>query len=201
MIQFILLFSKQAKPRLQKWFTSHTEKTKKKMFREVTTAVLSRSPVFNHDRVYHCNSLQFLEDPRCAPSLNTRVSSWSIKDTPACISVVGLVCTASQPDRIVMCVTAEEGDNELLTLEIIHHYVELLDQYFGSVCELDIIYNYEKVRRVSPSLSLSLLTSGLLHSRRISPSRGDPRQLQEEYPQCHQTSRFSPRGGNAAGFI
>merc|ERR1711874_689610 len=41
---FILLFSKQAKPRLQKWFTSHTEKTKKKMFREVTTAVLSRGP-------------------------------------------------------------------------------------------------------------------------------------------------------------
>ena len=40
---------------------------------------------------------------------------------------------------------AEEGDNELLTLEIIHNYVELLDQYFGSVCELDIIYNYEKV--------------------------------------------------------
>ena len=41
---------------------------------------------------------------------------------------------------------SEEGDNELLTLEIIHNYVELLDQYFGSVCELDIIYNYEKVR-------------------------------------------------------
>ena len=40
---------------------------------------------------------------------------------------------------------SEDGDNELLTLEIIHNYVELLDQYFGSVCELDIIYNYEKV--------------------------------------------------------
>jgi len=35
-------------------------------------------------------------------------------------------------------------DNELLTLEIIHRYVELLDKYFGSVCELDIIFNYEK---------------------------------------------------------
>ena len=44
MIQFMLLFSKQAKPRLQKWFTSHPEKVKKKMFREVTTAVLSRGP-------------------------------------------------------------------------------------------------------------------------------------------------------------
>merc|ERR1712018_1026199 len=37
-----------------------------------------------------------------------------------------------------------EKDNKLLTLEIIHHFVELLDLYFGSVCELDIIYNYEK---------------------------------------------------------
>ena len=43
-------------------------------------------------------------------------------------------------------IISEEGDNELLTLEIIHNYVELLDQYFGSVCELDIIYNYEKVK-------------------------------------------------------
>lgn len=27
----------------------------------------------------------------------------------------------------------EKDDNELLTLEIIHRYVELLDKYFGSV--------------------------------------------------------------------
>lgn len=32
----------------------------------------------------------------------------------------------------------------MLTLEIIHRYVELLDKYFGSVCELDIIFNFEK---------------------------------------------------------
>ncbi|KAG7271356.1 hypothetical protein CRUP_006848, partial [Coryphaenoides rupestris] len=37
-----------------------------------------------------------------------------------------------------------EQDNELITLEIIHRYVELLDKYFGSVCELDIIFNFEK---------------------------------------------------------
>ena len=29
-----------------------------------------------------------------------------------------------------------------------NHFVQLLDLYFGSVCELDIIYNYEKVRDV-----------------------------------------------------
>ena len=35
-------------------------------------------------------------------------------------------------------------DNELITLEMIHHFVEILDRYFGSVCELDIIFNFHK---------------------------------------------------------
>ncbi|KAI3658419.1 hypothetical protein MP638_007521 [Amoeboaphelidium occidentale] len=34
--------------------------------------------------------------------------------------------------------------NELLTLEIIHRYVEVLDRYFGNVCELDLIFNFHK---------------------------------------------------------
>ena len=62
---------------------------------------------------------------------------------------------------LYFCAAIDAGDNELLTLEIIHRYVELLDKYFGSVsicnlldsrkiqlplqvCELDIIFNYEK---------------------------------------------------------
>ena len=47
---------------------------------------------------------------------------------------------------LYFCCAIENTDNELLTLEIIHRYVELLDKYFGSVCELDIIFNFEKVR-------------------------------------------------------
>ena len=34
---------------------------------------------------------------------------------------------------LYFCCAIEEDDNELLTLEIIHRYVELLDKYFGSV--------------------------------------------------------------------
>lgn len=34
-------------------------------------------------------------------------------------------------------------DNELLALETIHRFVELLDGHFGNVCELDIVFNYE----------------------------------------------------------
>jgi AP-1 complex subunit sigma 1/2 len=42
----------------------------------------------------------------------------------------------------IMCVSRE--DNELLALEIVHHYVEILDKYFGNVCELDVIFNFHK---------------------------------------------------------
>ena len=33
------------------------------------------------------------------------------------------------------CAAIGPDDNELITLEIIHRYVELLDKYFGSVSE------------------------------------------------------------------
>merc|ERR1712210_339147 len=45
---------------------------------------------------------------------------------------------------LYFCCAVEQGDNELVVLEVIHRYVELLDKYFGSVCELDIIFNFEK---------------------------------------------------------
>ncbi|MEW5305808.1 MAG: hypothetical protein WDW38_000208 [Sanguina aurantia] len=38
----------------------------------------------------------------------------------------------------------DASDNELITLEIIHQYVEVLDRYFGNVCELDLIFNFHK---------------------------------------------------------
>jgi AP-2 complex subunit sigma-1 len=37
------------------------------------------------------------------------------------------------------------NDNELLLMETIHFFVEFLDLYFGNVCELDIIFHFNKV--------------------------------------------------------
>merc|ERR1712000_371454 len=36
-------------------------------------------------------------------------------------------------------------DNELLLMETIHLFAELLDQYFSNVCELDIVFHFNKV--------------------------------------------------------
>eukprot|EP01033_Poteriospumella_lacustris_P006707 gene6707-4836_t len=43
---------------------------------------------------------------------------------------------------------ADITDNELLLMETIHLFVELLDQYFSNVCELDIVFHFNKVYAV-----------------------------------------------------
>lgn len=45
-----------------------------------------------------------------------------------------------------LCVDAH--DNELSMLEFIHLFVEVLDRYFGSVCELDLVFNFYKVYQI-----------------------------------------------------
>ncbi|CAE6474645.1 unnamed protein product [Rhizoctonia solani] len=47
------------------------------------------------------------------------------------------------------------GDNELVTLEIIHRYVEVLDRYFGNVCELDLIFNFQKAYAILDELIIA----------------------------------------------
>ncbi|XP_054165881.1 AP-1 complex subunit sigma-2-like isoform X2 [Oppia nitens] len=109
MMQFMLLFSRQGKLRLQKWFAAYQDKTKKKTTRELINIILSRKPKL-------CSFLEW-------------------KD---------LKIVYKRYASLYFCCAVEQSDNELLTLEIIHRYVELLDKYFGSVCELDIIFNFEK---------------------------------------------------------
>ncbi|CAD5119839.1 DgyrCDS8421 [Dimorphilus gyrociliatus] len=109
MIHFMLLFSRQGKLRLQKWFVAHPEKTKKKFIRELITSVVARKPKM-------CNFIEWKD----MKVIYKRYAS------------------------LYFCCCVEKNDNELMILELIHRYVELLDKYFGNVCELDIIFNFEK---------------------------------------------------------
>uniref|UniRef100_A0A3P9GY46 AP complex subunit sigma n=1 Tax=Oryzias latipes TaxID=8090 RepID=A0A3P9GY46_ORYLA len=108
-IHFLLLFSRQGKLRLQKWFTPLSELEKKKVIRDMTLMVLARPPRTS-------NFLQWRD----------------------------LKIVYKRYASLYFCTGLEEKDNELLALEMIHRYVELLDKYFGNVCELDIIFNFEK---------------------------------------------------------
>ena len=109
MIHFILLFSRQGKIRLQKWYDAFSDKEKKKISREMTTTILARKPKMSN----------FLE--------------WK-----------NMQIVYKRYASLFFAFAISRDDNELLALEIIHRYVEVLDMYFGSVCELDIIFNFEK---------------------------------------------------------
>ncbi|KAG8460328.1 hypothetical protein KFE25_011819 [Diacronema lutheri] len=52
-----------------------------------------------------------------------------------------------------LCV--EQADNELAMFESIHLLVEVLDQFFGNVCELDLVYNFYKVYMILDELFLA----------------------------------------------
>lgn len=43
----------------------------------------------------------------------------------------------------------DKEDNELIILELMQSFVEILDKYFGNVCELDLIFNFHKVNTLS----------------------------------------------------
>lgn len=109
MLNFMLLFSRQGKLRLQKWYYLQPAKTEKKVARDLIQLILSRKPKM-------CSFIDYKD----YKIVYKRYAS------------------------LYFCCAVDPSDNELLILELIHRYVELLDKYFGSVCELDIIFNFEK---------------------------------------------------------
>ncbi|XP_064394218.1 AP-1 complex subunit sigma-2-like isoform X1 [Halichondria panicea] len=109
MIQYVLLFSRQGKVRLQKWYQAFQVREKKKIQRELVSTILARKSKM-------CNILEYKDQK----IVYKRYAS------------------------LYFCCAIDADDNELIVLEILHRYVELLDKYFGSVCELDIIFNFEK---------------------------------------------------------
>ena len=90
MIHFIILFSRQGKIRLQKWYEARTDQDKKKTTRELTQVILARKPKM-------CNFLEW----RNLQIVYKRYAS------------------------LFFAFAIDRTDNELITLEIIHRYVEV----------------------------------------------------------------------------
>ncbi|XP_018607689.1 AP-1 complex subunit sigma-1A isoform X2 [Scleropages formosus] len=113
MMRFMLLFSRQGKLRLQKWYTAAAERDRKKMVRELMQVVLARKPKM-------CSFLEWRD----------------------------LKIVYKRYASLYFCCAVEEQDNELVTLEVIHRFVELLDKYFGSMSSSWVVRSRTPPRRV-----------------------------------------------------
>lgn len=95
MIDFLLLFSRQGKLRLQKWYnlSEYHLKVQRKISRELINIILSRKPKMS----------SFIE--------------WKDKKI-----------VYKRYASLFFACSINHDDNELIALEIIHRYVELLDK-------------------------------------------------------------------------
>ena len=56
---------------------------------------------------------------------------------------------------LYFCFGVDVEDNNLMYLEAIHNFVEVLNEFFCNVCELDLVFNFYKVYAVVDEMFLA----------------------------------------------
>ena len=82
-----------------------------------------------------------------------RTRTYFVSLKQQCLPIVKNLYTQTENYKIIyrryaglfFSVAVDLNENELTYLELIHLFVESMDIYFGNVCELDIVFNFQKV--------------------------------------------------------
>ena len=114
MLHFILLISRHGKIRLTKYFSTFSNKDREKMQKEVRDIQIKSMSIGRNTKL--CNFLEYRD----------------------------MILVSKRYASLYFVAAIDKEENELLTLEVLQFFVELLDKYFKNVCELDIIFNFHK---------------------------------------------------------
>ncbi|XP_032882892.1 AP-4 complex subunit sigma-1 isoform X2 [Amblyraja radiata] len=77
--------------------------------------------------------------------------------------------TLLESDVIKKCLSRTKDQNELAVYELIHNFIEVLDKYFSRVCELDIMFNLDKVHVILDEMILNGRIAETNKSRILAP--------------------------------
>ena len=80
----------------------------------------------------------------------------------------------------------DKEDNELMALESIHHFVEVLDMYFNNVCELDLIFNFHKAYYLLDELILAGYIQESSKKTIIKSVSGQEEQIEESLEEANK---------------
>ncbi|RKP36128.1 adaptor-related protein complex 3 sigma 1 subunit, isoform CRA_a [Dimargaris cristalligena] len=119
MINSVLIFNTQGKPRLTKFYQQIDVDLQQKIIKEIHSLVARRPAIA-------CN---FLEGSKLLGGADTRI----IYRNYATLYFVFVV---------------DSSESELGILDLIQVFVETLDRCFENVCELDLIFHFEEVHYI-----------------------------------------------------
>ncbi|KAJ5500792.1 hypothetical protein N7453_009843 [Penicillium expansum] len=146
-LSFILVQNRQGKTRLAKWYSPYSDEEKVKLKGEV------RPCNTTHTRTCSEVPIQLTTDNRIGPSPRRP------RDQKYQSNFVEFRRSTKVVYRryagLFFCVCVDANDNELAYLEAIHFFVEVLDQFFGNVCELDLVFNFYKVYAILDEVFLA----------------------------------------------
>ncbi|XP_024519652.1 AP-3 complex subunit sigma isoform X1 [Selaginella moellendorffii] len=118
MIDAVLVMNTQGKPRLAKFYKSLSPVKQQEIVRKVYTGLSSRAEHF-------CNFVEADE-----------------------IFGAGTKLVYKHFATLYFVFVIDSGESELGILDLIQVFVETLDSIFKNVCELDIVFNFNKVNTV-----------------------------------------------------
>ncbi|KAK5954346.1 AP-2 complex subunit sigma [Knufia fluminis] len=142
-LSFILIQNRQGKTRLAKWYAPYTDEG------PIISPPMHRVHrlIAPRDQKYQSNFVEF----RSAPSGNSSHGSRDlVRQNLSSTKIV-----YRRYAGLFFCVCVDANDNELAYLEAIHFFVEVLDQFFGNVCELDLVFNFYKVYAILDEVFLA----------------------------------------------
>ncbi|KAF1941742.1 Adaptor protein complex sigma subunit [Clathrospora elynae] len=142
-LSFILIQNRQGKTRLAKWYAPYSDEEKVKLKGEVRTPPLPTSP-WRIPVNQECHQVHRLIAPRDQKHQSNFVEFRNMSKI-----------VYRRYAGLFFCACVDTNDNELAYLEAIHFFVEVLDAFFGNVCELDLVFNFYKVYAILDEVFLA----------------------------------------------
>ena len=136
MIRFVMIQNRAGKTRLAKWYMNFDDEEKQKLIEEVHAGTVCSS-----------SWKEFTEN----------ISVVTVRDAKHTnfVEFRNFKIVYRRYAGLYFCICVDVNDNNLYYLEAIHNFVEVLNEYFHNVCELDLVFNFYKVYTVVDEMFLA----------------------------------------------